>query len=107
MDLLGTRVNMGKRCGLTNEEGGQDVDGVIRHKLFWGWCLLFIGMIQLTFAAAGLVALLTVGIHSITLVFLIGATAATIISRLLYHGRPNPTLQKGKKPGLSPSIRNS
>jgi hypothetical protein len=89
---------MGRLCGLTNEEGVQAVDGVIQHKLSWGWCRLFIGMMQMPFAAAGLTALLTVGIYSVTLVFLIAATAATIISRYSIMAAPTQRLKRVRNP---------
>jgi hypothetical protein len=38
-------------------------------------------------AAAGFILLITVGLQLVTLLFLAGATAATIVSRLLYRGR--------------------
>ena len=67
-----------------------------RHRFVWGWLRLFLGWAQMSLAAAGLGALLTAGNHPVTWAFVIGATVATVISRLLYHGRPDPQLPKEK-----------
>ena len=64
-----------------------------RHKLIWGWLRLILGWAQMSLAAAGFGALLVVGNHPVTWGFVIGAMLATIISRLLYHGKPDPKLR--------------
>lgn len=56
-------------------------------KFVEGWLRLFLGMVQIIFATAALTLLLTVGLEPITWVFVVGATTATIISRLLYKRR--------------------
>jgi hypothetical protein len=61
------------------------MDDETRHKIVWGWLRLFLGWLQMSLAAAGLGALITVGIHPVTWFFVIGATAATVVSRLLYR----------------------
>jgi hypothetical protein len=43
---------------------------------------------QMSLALAGLIALLTIGLHPVTWILVVGATALTIVSRLLYRGRP-------------------
>jgi hypothetical protein len=47
-------------------------------------------------AAAAFGSLLAVGLHWITWVFIAGATIATVSSRLLYHGRRDPMLERRK-----------
>jgi len=66
------------------------------HKLVWGWLRLLLGLAQMCLAAAGFILLITVGVQPVTLLFLAGATAATIASRLLYRGRRGPTLKRGE-----------
>lgn len=64
----------------------------LRRKLVWGWLRLFLGFAQMSLAAAALGALIAVGLRAVTLWFAIGATAATLLSRLLYHDRKNSRL---------------
>lgn len=71
------------------------VDDATKHKLIWGWLRLFLGWLQMSMAAACVGALLTVGLHTITYIFVAVATAAAVASRLLYHGRKDPG-PKGK-----------
>lgn len=66
------------------------------HKLVWGWLRLLLGLAQMCLAAAGFILLITVGVQPVTLLFLAGATAATIASRLLYRGRRGPKLKRGE-----------
>lgn len=67
-----------------------------RHKLIWGWLRLFLGWAQMSLAVFGAVLLFTVGLHLLTWISVVGATAATVTSRLLYHGRPDPRLNDRK-----------
>jgi hypothetical protein len=67
-----------------------------RHRLIWGWLRLFLGFAQMSLVAMGIGALITVGVRRITVVLVILATTATVMSRLIYHGRPDPRL-KGKE----------
>lgn len=69
------------------------VDDITRYKLIWGWLRLFLGWLQMSLAAASVGALLTVGLHPITYVFVAIATAAALASRFLYHGRSDPALK--------------
>ena len=64
-----------------------------RHKLIWGWLRLILGWAQMSLAAAAFGALLIVGNHPVTWAFGIGAMLATITSRMLYHGKPDPKLK--------------
>lgn len=63
------------------------IEATARHKMIWGWLRLVLGFAQMSLVAASLRALLTVGLRPVTWIFFIGATAATLTSRLLYHGR--------------------
>lgn len=71
------------------------MDEATRHKLIWGWLRLGLGFAQMSLSAAALGALLVAGLQPFTWAFVIGATVATLISRLLYHGQPN-SFKKGK-----------
>lgn len=64
-----------------------------RHKVIWGWLRLFLGWLQMSLVAASIGALLTVGLHPISYVLVAVATAVSITSRLLYHGRRVPALK--------------
>jgi hypothetical protein len=80
------------------------VDETTQHKLIWGWLRFFLGYTQMSLAVVALGALVTVGVRPITWAFAIGATAATIVSRLIYHGRQDPNLaipKKQKNSGLT------
>jgi nucleotide-binding universal stress UspA family protein len=69
------------------------VNDETRHKLIWGGLRLFLGFAQVSLVAMSVGALFTVGLRDITWVFVIAATAATVISCLIYRGRPDPTLK--------------
>lgn len=73
------------------------MDEATKHKLIWGWLRLFLGLVQMFFAAAGVFALLTLGLHSITYFCLTAATLATITSRFLYQGRADAGLSQAQK----------
>jgi hypothetical protein len=64
------------------------------HKLLWGYLRLAPGLAQISLSTTGLVLLLTVGFHPVTWSVLAAGTAATITSRLLYGGRPDPRLKR-------------
>jgi hypothetical protein len=70
------------------------VDNVTRRKLIWGWLRLLLGWLQMSLVAVSIGALLTVGLHPITYVFVAVATAAAVASRLLYHGHVDPSLKE-------------
>ena len=57
------------------------------NKLIEGWLRLFLGILQMMLATAAITLLLTMGLVPITCALVGGATAATIISRLLYSKR--------------------
>ncbi len=69
------------------------MDSAARHKLIWGWLRLFLGLAQMSLAAASFGLLITIGLHWITWAFIVGATAAAIVSRLLYHGQADSKLE--------------
>ena len=68
----------------------------IWHKLIWGWLRLVLGFMQVLLSTAGFALLLTIGLHPLMWVFFALATAATLTSRLLYHGRATSKPKKGK-----------
>lgn len=61
-----------------------------RHECVWGWLRLTLGLVQMTFAAAGVGAVFAFGMHWLTYLSVAIATAATIVSRLIYRGRTAP-----------------
>lgn len=60
---------------------------VTRQKIVWGWLRVFLGITQMSLAAATLGALLTVGTRPVTWALAGGTVTALVISRLLYRGR--------------------
>ena len=72
------------------------MDETTRHKIIWGWLRLFLAYAQVSLAAMGVVALIALGLHPVTWAFGIAGTTATIMSRLIYHGRPDPDLERQK-----------
>jgi len=82
----GVRLEATKNVASMNDEA--------HHKLVWGWLRLVLGFLQMGLVAAALGSLITAGLHWITWLFVVGATAATVTSRLIYHGRPDPTLKR-------------
>jgi hypothetical protein len=50
----------------------------------------------MSLAVAAFVALLAVGFHTVTWVLVTGAAVATLVSRLLYHGRSDSELERKK-----------
>jgi hypothetical protein len=67
---------------------------VTGHKLLWGWLRLVLGLAQISLSSTGIVLLLMVGFHPATWAVLVAGTAATLTSRLLYAGRPDPRLKR-------------
>ena len=65
-----------------------------QHKMIWGWLRLFLACAQMSLAAAGFALLLTIGLTWVTYAVVIGATAATVLSRLIYHGRSDPDYER-------------
>jgi hypothetical protein len=68
------------------------VDVASGHKLVWGWLRLLLGLAQMCLATIGLILLITLGVHPLTLLFVAAATIATISSLLLYRKRPDHKL---------------
>lgn len=77
----------------TREQPKEQVQQILRSTTatsevwMWGWLRLILGLLQISFSAAGATALLTIGFRPLTWVFTAGATATTITSLLLYHGQ--------------------
>jgi hypothetical protein len=66
--------------------GLRAVNEATRHKVIWGWLRLLLADIQLTCAPLAAYALLIGGVHHwLTWTLIIGATFATVTSRLLYR----------------------
>jgi hypothetical protein len=63
---------------------------VTNQRILWGWLRLFLGIAQIALVGLSVGALISVGVKPITWVFVIGATALTVISRLIYKGRTGP-----------------
>jgi hypothetical protein len=59
-------------------------------RLLWGWLRLVLGFAQIAFVGLSIGALFAVGLKPLTWVFVICATALTLMSRLIYRGRPTP-----------------
>lgn len=72
------------------------VNASTQHKLVWGGLRFFLGLAQMWLAIAGLTLLVMVGLRAVTIVVVIAATVATIISRLPYRGKPDPN-REGEK----------
>jgi hypothetical protein len=58
-----------------------------RHALTWGWLRLFLGMAQMLLVTLSVGSLLISGLHELTWVLILAATASTLASRLLYGGK--------------------
>ena len=66
-----------------------------KHKLKWGWLRLFLALVQISLVPMAVGSLLTLGLHPLTWLFVLTATAAAIASRFLYRGQPDPQLKVG------------
>jgi hypothetical protein len=56
-----------------------------KHSLIFGVLRLWLGVLQMVFAATAIVCLLFVGISSATVICIAIATAATLVSWVLFH----------------------
>lgn len=63
-----------------------------QHRLVWGGLRFFLGLAQMWLSIAGLTLFVVVGLRPVTIAVVVAATVTTIISRLLYHGKPYPNL---------------
>lgn len=70
------------------------VNASTQHRLVWGGLRFFLGLAQMWLAIAGLTLLVTIGLRAVTVVVVIAATVATVISRWLYRGRRDRTLKE-------------
>jgi hypothetical protein len=66
--------------------------------LYWGWLRMALGVVQMSCALSAAFAIFAVGLQPVTWALVIGAFAATALSRLLYRGQPDPNLKH--LPGL-------
>ena len=67
-----------------------------QHKLIWGWLRIFLGFAQLWLAGITVILLVTIGLRAATLVIAVAASAATVLSRILYGGRSSAPITKGE-----------
>lgn len=58
-----------------------------KKRIVWAWGRLFLGFAQIALVGLSLGGLFSVGLKPVTLIFVVGATALTLISRLIYKGR--------------------
>jgi hypothetical protein len=65
---------------------------MLSEEFLWGWFRLVLGSLQMSLALLALLALITNGPDRLTLSLAIAATAATLFSRVLYHGHRTPKL---------------
>jgi hypothetical protein len=65
-----------------------------RKLLYWGWARLLIGAFQMACSAYAVFLIFQIGFQLITWALILGAFAATGVSRLLYRGRPDPDLDE-------------
>ena len=64
-----------------------------KHKLVWGWLRLFLGFLQMSLVGLSVGSLIAVGLHTVTYLFVGGATLAAITSLLLYRRRADPLIK--------------
>ncbi|MBW4626515.1 MAG: hypothetical protein KME49_13700 [Brasilonema octagenarum HA4186-MV1] len=67
-----------------------------RHTLIWGYLRLFLGVMQTSLAAAAILMVVNVGVRPITVIVATSALTATVISRLIYKGKPDPMIEGNK-----------
>jgi hypothetical protein len=65
----------------------------------WGWLRLALALVQMGLVVAALISYFRVGLDTTTLLLVISATIATLISRHLYEGRRSPPPQDSTRPG--------
>lgn len=70
------------------------------HRLLWGWIRLVLGLTQMAFTATACL-LIFHGFYGRAVVAIALATAATVISRYLFAGRPDPRLEDSLNGGTS------
>lgn len=73
------------------------------HRLLWGWLRLILGLTQMAFTVVA-AYLLIVGFYERAVVAASLATGATVTSRYLFAGRPDPRLEAslGDKTSIEP-----
>jgi hypothetical protein len=63
------------------------LDPVEKHYLIWGLLRLALGVVQMVFATTAILCLIFSGFSSATLTCIGVASIATLVSRILFHGR--------------------
>lgn len=62
--------------------------------LYWGWLRMVLGVLQMSSAAAAVYAVFKIGFEDVTVALVLLAFATTALSRWLYRGKPDPSLEK-------------
>lgn len=79
------------RAGSSDQQDAQTARGRgYGRYLFWGWLRLVLGIAQMALVGAAVVAFLYGGLSDVTVGCFLAASAATLLSRVLYHGRHQP-----------------
>ena len=69
-----------------------DQTSLVSKKFVWGWLRLFLSFVQTTCSVAAIIFIIAAGVQRIGLILFGIATAATLASRRLYAGKPQPDL---------------
>lgn len=75
-------------------------DSQRRDRFVWGWLRLILGIAQMSLVAMTFGVLITTGISTLAVLLAGSATALTVASRLLYHGRPGQDVRRSAKASL-------
>jgi hypothetical protein len=70
----------------------QSVPASRNHRLLWGWARLLLGLIQMSFSITAAYLFAFRGVQWRVGVAALLATAAAVVSRVLYAGGPDPRL---------------
>ena len=65
----------------------------------WGWLRLALAFAQMGLVVAAVISYFRVGLDTTTLLLVIAATVATLVSRHLYEGRRSPPPEDPTRPG--------
>lgn len=68
-----------------------------RDRFVWGWLRLILGIAQMSLVAMTFGVLITTGLSTIAVLLAGSATALTLASRLLYHGRRGRDVRRSAK----------
>ena len=81
-----------RECGdsLPSAENRPVLTSRQKRYLIWGPIRLVLGVIQMTFVAVAILNVIFVGLSPSALICAAIATTATVVSRVLFHGRRTP-----------------